>query len=362
MPRKNQNLFAEPLLRNKPASDEIEVTLLGKGVGECVVLHLGSGHYVTIDSFINPETKNPIVLDYIESIGASKEDIDCVVVTHWHKDHVLGIAKLAEVVSSKARFVMPAVIKDEFFTKFLNINDNQLNDQSPSAEFHSALTTIMTRHLKIVLATNDKLIFGNDEGSRGNVNLFSLSPNDEQLLTYLSFLKKAIDAQVKRPSFIFSDDNSISTALWLDFLNDKVLLGGDLLKEGWKVIVENREIKGVASLFKVPHHGSITGHHESVWSHMLTGNPTSLLSVYAPSGLPTDTDKARIKTLSKRMLVVGAKAKVENRPDFFNKLKRCSTVKLRPLCGTVGLVRARKHIGDALDWTIECFGKVEDLR
>ena len=45
MPGLKQHLFEVPLLRREPSEDEVEVTLFGKGSGECVVLHLGSGRW-----------------------------------------------------------------------------------------------------------------------------------------------------------------------------------------------------------------------------------------------------------------------------------------------------------------------------
>ena len=32
-----------------PAPDELEVSLFGRGVGECAVVHLGSGEWLVVD-------------------------------------------------------------------------------------------------------------------------------------------------------------------------------------------------------------------------------------------------------------------------------------------------------------------------
>lgn len=363
MSGKKQSLFDAPSLQNKPSDDVIEVTLFGKGVGECIVMHLGFGRYVTIDSFINSETNRPVALDYLESMNVSADSIDCVAVTHWHKDHVLGIAELVKSVSSSARFVMPAVVNDECFTKFVEVSDVQLKGQSPAAEFHNALRIIKERKLKIVLATNDKLILGGQMKASGrskqSINLYSLSPNDEQMLEYLTYLKSLTDKVAQRPTYTFAEENNISTALWLDFVMDKVLLGGDLETDGWNAIVNDRVVAGKASLFKVPHHGSVTAHLDSVWTEMLIEKPVSMLSVFSPSGLPNDEDKRRIKERSKLMVVAGERVGIMKRPGFFKKLNKCSSVQLSPLDTNIGMVRARKPISGTLDWTIECFGKIE---
>ena len=363
MPRTKQRVFEEPSLRRKPSNDEIEITLFGKGVGECIVMHLGFGRYVTIDSFVNSETKNPIALDYLESLGVSAKSIDYIIVTHWHKDHVLGIAKLANEVSSTARFVMPAIINDECFVNFLEINRQQLNSQSPVAEFCSALKIIEERDLKIVLATKDRLLMQQEvtgaSASNECISLYALSPNDTQLFRYQTYMKQLVVEQTKRPSYTSLTENEISIALWLDFVNDRALLGGDLEKDGWKEIVDNKILSGKASLFKVPHHGSPTGYLDEVWKKLLVSLPVALLSVYAPSGLPADDDVQRVKEQSKGVFVAGSRAKVLSRPEFFKKLRSCSSVELRSLDTPIGIVRARKPVNSTDDWVIECFGHVQ---
>lgn len=356
-----QNLFEEPLLKRAPNDNEIEVTLLGRGSGECVILHLGSHRYVTIDSFINSHTKQPVALDYLASMGVSPKEIVCVVVTHWHKDHVLGVAQLACEVSNTTKFVLPAITNDSYFTRFLKVEEYQLNKQSPSAEFSAALTTILNRKLPMCLASKDKTLLKFGEGESDCVSLCSLSPNDEQLFRYLTYLKKLASDQACKPSYTFSDENSISVALWLDFAKDKALLGGDLIAEGWAAIVKNRVGSGRASLYKVPHHGSITGHEDSVWTDMLIEKPISLMSVYNSSGLPRDDDKNRIMERSKRVLIAGGVARIEKRPNFFKKLERCSRVVLKPLGANMGIIRARKHLDASSDWNVEVFGAVEDI-
>lgn len=38
-------------MTNKPAKDELEVTLLGPGTGESVVIHVGDDRWVIVDSY-----------------------------------------------------------------------------------------------------------------------------------------------------------------------------------------------------------------------------------------------------------------------------------------------------------------------
>jgi len=50
---------------------------------------------------------------------------------------------------------------------------------------------------------------------------------------------------------------------------------------GWRVIVESvQRPGGQASVFKVPHHGSVTGEYTPVWANMLLKDPVALLTPF----------------------------------------------------------------------------------
>lgn len=71
-----------------PASDEIEITVLGKGVGESVIVHAGEGGWVIIDSFVEPGSEKAAPLAYLDSIGVDvAEAVRSVVLSHLHADH-----------------------------------------------------------------------------------------------------------------------------------------------------------------------------------------------------------------------------------------------------------------------------------
>ena len=40
-----------------PRTDELEVSLFGPGVGECVIVHLGAGEWMVVDSCLDPATR-----------------------------------------------------------------------------------------------------------------------------------------------------------------------------------------------------------------------------------------------------------------------------------------------------------------
>ena len=81
------------MCNNPPATDQIEVSVFGPGVGEAIVVHIGDGKWVVVDSAIDKYGALPI--QYLEKLGVVlKEDVVYVVATHWHSDHIAGLSDI----------------------------------------------------------------------------------------------------------------------------------------------------------------------------------------------------------------------------------------------------------------------------
>lgn len=78
--------------KKAPAPDQIEISVFGPGFGECVLVHLGEGHWIIVDSCMNRTVRKPAALAYFDEIGIDPAAaVEAVVATHWHDDHVSGI-------------------------------------------------------------------------------------------------------------------------------------------------------------------------------------------------------------------------------------------------------------------------------
>src|SRR4051812_1212421 len=98
-----------------PEPDELEVSLFGPGVGECVVVHIGAGEWLVVDSCIDPSTRKPVALDYLTAMNVDvSRMVKLVVVTHWHDDHMRGVSALFSRAES-AKFVCSSVLQVEEF-------------------------------------------------------------------------------------------------------------------------------------------------------------------------------------------------------------------------------------------------------
>jgi len=67
-----------------PQIDELEISLFGPGIGECIVVHLGNRQWMVVDSCMNVGRTEPIAVNYLNQMGVDVEsDVKLVVVTQW---------------------------------------------------------------------------------------------------------------------------------------------------------------------------------------------------------------------------------------------------------------------------------------
>lgn len=355
MPKVGQNFLENVNLKTKPAPNELEFCVFGKGFGECIIVGVGE-EFIIVDSFNNPDTHNPIALDYLDAIGVSYDNIKDVVISHWHTDHIAGVSNIFKE-SKNARVVLSPIIREEKFIEYISLGIKQ--KKYSTSEFAKVLDYIAKRGSNCVkCASSNTRIFG--KTSLSNIELFSLSPQDSEVFDYVSSL---VFEKIGQPtSYEYPSENLLSIVLLLKYGNDGILIGGDLETadsedKGWDAVVNNYEFEVKSSVFKVPHHGSETGHNVRVWKHLLCNKPTSILTSFnRGTKLPKDSDVKRIRDFSKDLYIVGNKVK-EDKNIEHRVRKVLKGVKIESISNEVGLVRYRRNLYD-LNATakIECFG------
>lgn len=357
------NFLENTTLNSKPCKNEIEISIFGKGYGECIIIGCGNGDYIVVDSFINPDTKNPIAIDYLYGIGVPFTSIKKIVLTHWHKDHIEGIANLLQRTTNETKLVInPILTKNDFMTM---LTYEIQNEKESVKEINRILKIISQRKQKsIFLASNDKRIHSSKP--QNELEVFCLSPQDEDVVQYLKHLRDnyKIDSDVP---YDFIDDNSLSIVLLVKFNGDGALLGSDLEKKkdeniGWNAIVNNYTHDDIkSSFFKIPHHGSKNGHCDLVWDKLIKKNPISVMTVFNRGHkLPTSEDEKRILNLSGSMYIIGEQTQKEK--NLEHKLRKTNpNIKISHISNKIGLVRCRKKIDNITPWKIEMFGAVEKV-
>src|SRR3712207_143103 len=97
-----------------PKRREVEISLFGRGVGECLALHVGEGEWCIVDSF--PGSSHPsIALDYLTDIGVPVSSVSLILATHWHDDHIQGLADTVAACTNAMFACSAALDVDEFF-------------------------------------------------------------------------------------------------------------------------------------------------------------------------------------------------------------------------------------------------------
>lgn len=298
------------MMLKPPKNDEVEITLFGPGFGESLVIHLGGGRWVTIDSCIDSETDQPAALRYFREIGVDPSaSVSHVIATHWHDDHVLGLAAVVEACSRATFCCAAALTSDEFLNLVTVFNTRPIALNTGLSEIEKILFLLKDRKKQPHYVLGDMPIVtlpAFDTFPEAKVT--ALSPVNAEWIRFIRSLGKYVpNPSATKHRFPRPDENDISIAALVVVGNVVALLGADLettsdKNRGWDaVLASTNRPRDVASLFKIPHHGSVTGHHPQVWADLLNSEPIAMLTPWnRGSKLPTQMDRKRISSSAKR--------------------------------------------------------------
>ncbi|MFF6912996.1 MULTISPECIES: MBL fold metallo-hydrolase [Streptomyces] len=340
------------VLEQPPQPHEIEVSIFGPGLGECVLVHLGDNEWVVVDSCIDPVTKNPVALDYFSRIGVNPAtSIAVIVASHWHDDHVRGISKVLNAAKQAKFIAASATTREEFHALTLL--------PPPSPRFSSGVSELAeTRRIVEERRTAGGFQLGLAVGGRLLLRrpglpineVWSLSPSDEDTIRGLQHLANLVappGAVYRVPSM---EPNDLSVVLQLQSVAGSILLGGDLehykrgRSRGWHAVIDQGERPpGKSAIFKISHHGSYNGDCPEIWEHMLEKEVISILSPFQRGSvsLPRQSDVERIrKSCDRAYLTSNRRARSTRSPDV-QKMIRQSTKSFTPRSTNMGHVQVR---------------------
>lgn len=357
-----------PPQNSLPRNDEIEISVFGPGYGESLLIHVGNGCWIAVDSCIDPIFRRPRALLYLEQLGLDpKTAVHIVIASHWHDDHVRGLHELFTAASSAYLTCSLALRGVEFLAlAHLYAGESTRTPRGPR-ELYGCLTEAAARGKSserqiLRWATADRTLWAANTKAnpRGiNAKLAALSPSDEMVRRSLSFMAQAF-AAVKRGAkedrLVESSPNDVAVAMRLDVEGRSILLGSDLEEEGNPLVGWSAVLDGVAAqeskstVFKVPHHGSKSGHHDAVWTELLENNALSLLTPFhwGRHHIPTCHDRARIIALTKRAFISAhPERSIKPKRKSFRKAEELinrTARKRRQVPGPVGHIRWRAPI------------------
>jgi beta-lactamase superfamily II metal-dependent hydrolase len=373
-----------PSSQRSPAPDEVEVSLFGPGIGESVVLHIGDGQWIVVDSCIDRTTKRPVALDYLASLGVDVATaVKLVVITHWHDDHMRGVGDIVRAAENAHVCVSAALNKSEFF-KFVGASDIG-REPLGGDEFFRVFQVLKERKPpgvrretvvpRWVLA--DMLLHRRDAVSGGcpAAEVHGLSPSSAALGLTFNEIARVLPTYAKsKLRAVALTPNRSAVVLWVSVGPVKVLLGADLEEGGggalgWRAVTgSTTRPVGTASVFKVAHHGSLNGDHPTIWTKVLAPDPYAILTPFSAGNtpLPSASDIARIVARAPKTYCTA-------RPGGWSPKRRSSAVERtvketvrerRALRGPMGHIRLRCTVRGAAvvePWHVDLFGDALSL-
>jgi beta-lactamase superfamily II metal-dependent hydrolase len=342
-----------PMETTPPKTDEFEISIFGPGRGECILIHLGGNEWCIIDSCISRGRTEPVAVEYLRSFNNDAlANVRLVVATHWHDDHIGGMASLLSH-TPYAEFCCSMALGHEEFTTLISASRQMIAGRSGVDEFGAILKELEGRGRRApkFAVENKPLLTLAGPGRSFPIVLESLSPSDPTIRLALVQMRNLLP-QVGEPQrrIVNPKPNHTSVVIWVKAGPVRALLGADLedtvhTDQGWTAVLACHRDGVPAQLFKVPHHGSATFDNAGIWSQMLESNPVAVVTPFAAGSvrLPQDSDLERISGRTTRLYcTVRGLGKPPNRDTLVEReMKRQLSEKRRILAGQRGHVRVR---------------------
>lgn len=350
-----------------PANNELEVSLFGPGVGESVVVHLGDGRWMVVDSCLNPTTKAPIALEYLQFLNVTARTAICaVVLTHWHDDHTAGAARILED-APQAKFICSVAFGADELRGALEVSSALRNARTGVDELRKVFDHLRISKRKPVLAMANRPLLNTPHAL-----VTAMSPADASVWRAFGTLAPLLVARkgerLRRvPRHL---ENDASVALRVEFGPLCVILGGDLEAgtgpdRGWRAVVHDplrNRVRG--GVYKVAHHGSDDADVDEIWTDLLEPSSIAIVTPYARGRVfrPSDEDRRRLLDRTPNVHLTSPtkphRAKSLTRPG--ERLLRRRGIRVQEVDQRMGHVRVRA----TLDSTpvVEHFGAAAMIR
>jgi hypothetical protein len=350
-----------------PSADQLELTLIGPGFGESALIHIGNNRWIVVDSCIDSQSGRPAALAYLEGIGVEpRSSVELIITSHWHDDHIGGMSQLVSECP-QAKFCCAAALSKEEFQSVSSIFNKTylIHSSSGVSEIYNVFRLLRDQGKMPIYAIADRPIFTTKiESSDHEVacQVVALSPSDAEFERFLAAISAFVPSEKETKYRLpVLNPNDLSVAVWVKIGMLDILLGADLEEHhvkgrGWMAVIESTSRpQGRAVVFKVAHHGSVTGHHDAIWTDLLATSPYAVLTPWnRGSKLPTGSDCERIKGLTNKAYVTSCQMKrLKPLPKAVTKTLDEGGIKVTAAEYTTGFVGLRTLRDSApSDWTV----------
>lgn len=311
-----------------------------------------------------------VALDYLQSIGVNPESsVRLIVATHWHDDHIRGLAELVRS-SPNARFACTAALGSEDFITVAELTRADLMMESSGIdEFRAILDALSDRSQIPEWTWGGKLLY--QRSFWINAAVLALTPSNHAYHSSLNEIARLLPAENEPKRRVWpSGPNHGSIVLGITVGSTFVLLGADLEEDSgghWSALLgSSLKPPEKAGIFKIPHHGSRGADHPGVWQELVEADGLAIMTPFLQGGvaLPNAVDR-------KRICAYGREAYITARPTRSKSRRRDSAVEktikevvgeLVPASGPMGHIRIRRSISNvSAAWSVETFGPAYEL-
>ncbi len=362
--------------QNSPAPDEVEISLFGPGRGECILIHLGQGDWMVVDSCVDTASRRPIALEYLSHLGVDvSEAVKLVVVTHWHDDHIRGASEVLRAAQS-AEVICSEALRTPEFMLAVTTGERALMESPGIAEFATIFDILLQRAPEGArpesigpnwATASKRLLWLRESGRTCQAEVHALSPSSGSYTLALNEIAQLLPQYGKpKRRAVTQTPNQVTVVLWVEVGDVRVLLGSDLEASpnpmvGWQAIVgSTTRPAGRAQIFKVPHHGSKDADSQAVWSQMLNASPYAMVTPFASGRrpLPSPGDIARLKGRTPDLYCTAPPAgwTPRKRPSAVEKTIKQVARDRRAIVGPMGHVRVRSKCTSPLRIGVDLFG------
>ena len=153
-----------------------------------------------------------------------------------------------------------------------------------------------------------------------------------------------------------------------------LLLGSDLeekgdKKTGWSAIINSLTLnKKPAIIYKVAHHGSVTGHHQPVWDKLLSEDSLAILTPFTrgKNKLPSIEDIQRIGSQNKKSFItanINTNLLIKKKDKLVKRFTDKYTRYIRYAEFPCGQIKLKKNIFETKgsEWKIELINGAREL-
>lgn len=290
----------------------MELSAFGPGYGESLLVHLGDGQWMLVDSCL--KAGRLPALDYLGAMGIDPAAaISLVVATHWHDDHVRGISKALAACPQAGFACSAAISRDELISAIGSLPPTRARRVTSGVrEMRAVLEQLgdTSNRRTLKWAMQDRMLLERTSGVACRV--LALAPCDRVLADAFREIAELVgqgaSGRVPRP-----DRNLGAVVLWVEVGDATILLGSDLqetgeVQTGWTAVIGCRDGKDRrGEVFKVPHHGSGNGHQPRVWREMLVDSPEAVVCPHerGKNRLPSAQDLERLCKMGNVHLTAG---------------------------------------------------------